>query len=57
MARLGVQISFVYESLPKICSENPHQDLRREQMIRVEHELAKALVPLLKHSVPSKKNI
>ena len=38
MVRFGVQISFMYENVPKICNENAHQALCRKQMTRVEHE-------------------
>jgi len=46
----------MYENVPQLCNENAHQALLcRKQMTRVEHELAKALIPFLKNFAPWKK--
>ena len=42
----------MYENVPKICNENPHRALCRKHLTRVEHELAKALIPFLRNFAP-----
>ena len=42
----------MYENVPKICNENPHQALCRKQMTRAEHELANALIHFLRDFAP-----